>query len=254
MTRATLFSFLGVAALVLVFLTTQPAQAEVSNVVVSVGGLSCPFCAYGVEKKLKGVHGVKRVKVNLKSGTATLVLTDGKLPSTEEIRKAVKKAGFTPGKITLSAIGTLSHKDDRLFLKVRNAEQSFVLFKEGTKETFLDEKSRKRLADLEKKATLVAVTGAVHEHKEAPAALSTDKVEEVHSVTLSVKGMSSEKSANRLTRLLQKTKGVYRATIDFGKKTATVESIGKTLISSALISVIEDAGFKASVSKAESGQ
>lgn len=247
MKRSTDLSILGV--LVLAILIAQPAWAEVSEITVFVGGLSCPFCSYGVEKKLKGVDGVKGVKVHLKSGTATLILAEGKVPSTEEIRRAVKKAGFTAGKIELTAIGTLSSREDTYFLEIRYTDRKYLLFREDTKDTVLDEETRERFADLSKRTAVVAVTGALHDHVDGPSGLSVNKVEELHSTTLSIEGMTDGKSAERLTSLLQKTKGVYRASVDLEKKTATVESRGKALSSSALIAAINGAGFKASVSE-----
>ena len=54
---------------------------------VTVAGLGCPFCAYGLEKKLKEFKGVKKLKMNLESGDVsftfpshkTLALTDVEL-------------------------------------------------------------------------------------------------------------------------------------------------------------------------------
>ncbi len=234
------------AILVLSFGMAQPAWAEVSEITVFVGGLSCPFCTYGVEKKLKAVDGVKGVKVHLKAGTATLLLAEGKVPSPEEIRRAVKKAGFTAGKIELTAIGTLAFREDTYFLEIRYADMKYVLFKKNTKDTHLGEDARERFADLAKRTAVVAITGALHGHTDGPSGLSVNEIEELHSTTLTVEGMTDGESAERLESLLQKAEGVYRASVDFAKKAATVESIGKRVSSSALISAIEGAGFKAS--------
>ena len=246
MRRSTDLSILGV--LVLAILIAQPAWAEVSEITVFVGGLSCPFCTYGVEKKLKAVDGVESVKVHLKSGTATLILAEGKVPTPEEIRRAVKKAGFTAGKIELTAIGTLSSREETYFLEIRYTDRKYVLYREDTKQTLLDEKTREHFADMAKRGAMVAVTGALHDHVEGPSGLSVNKVEELHSTTLMVEGMTDGKSAERLTSLLQKTAGVYRASVSMDDETVTVESLGERVSSSALITAIEGAGFKASVS------
>lgn len=81
-------------------------QADGPRVTISVDGLSCPFCVYGLEKKLKKVKGVKTVKVELQNGLAVVTLKAGQPVDTEKtkaaFRAAVKKAGFTARKITVS--------------------------------------------------------------------------------------------------------------------------------------------------------
>ena len=71
-----------------------------NNVLVNIDGLACPFCAFGVEKHLKKVAGVKTVQVNLGEGTANLTLNPGAEVTGEQIRQAVKKAGFQASEIT----------------------------------------------------------------------------------------------------------------------------------------------------------
>ena len=56
-----------------------------------------------------------------------------------------------------------------------------------------------------------------------------------------------EKCAERLTGLLQEADGVSHASVDFTTEQATVESVAKPLEPSTLISVVEDAGFTATV-------
>ncbi len=62
---------------------------------LEVQGLSCPFCAYGLEKKLKKLDGVNSVSIDLKSGEVELS-ADREL-TREQVEKAVKKAGFRLG-------------------------------------------------------------------------------------------------------------------------------------------------------------
>lgn len=62
---------------------------------LEVDGLACPFCAYGVEKRLYAVDGVQSVETDIKSGVVIVTVEDGK-PLTEAVaKKAVKDAGFT---------------------------------------------------------------------------------------------------------------------------------------------------------------
>ncbi len=73
----------------------QPRQIQ-----VTVLGMSCPFCAYGVEQKLKKLDGVLELTVQLESGLATLVMQDGADVSNETLRETVKDAGFEAAKVT----------------------------------------------------------------------------------------------------------------------------------------------------------
>lgn len=87
-----------------------PARAKPvrGDILVRVAGMACPFCAYGIEKHLKALPGVQSTRVNLGEGTAVLELRPGQKVSDEEIRQAVKKAGFKASEIKdISAGGGL---------------------------------------------------------------------------------------------------------------------------------------------------
>lgn len=60
-----------------------------------VDGLACPFCAYGIEKKLKAIDGVARLETNIKEGTVIVTMKDSVTLDEQTARKAVKEAGFT---------------------------------------------------------------------------------------------------------------------------------------------------------------
>lgn len=62
---------------------------------IEVAGLACPFCAYGIEKKLGAIDGVERLETNLKDGTVTVIMKEGATLDEATARKAVKDAGFT---------------------------------------------------------------------------------------------------------------------------------------------------------------
>ena len=69
------------------------------KVTTKVDGLSCPFCAYGIEKKIKKIKGVEDVRVDLKSGSVIVICKEKKFFERERLNKAVRDAGFTPGTI-----------------------------------------------------------------------------------------------------------------------------------------------------------
>ena len=70
-----------------------------SSVTIIVKGLACPFCVHGLGKKLKKIKGVQGVDIDLKSGVAQVTYEKGVSPDHAALKKAIKKAGFTPGEI-----------------------------------------------------------------------------------------------------------------------------------------------------------
>lgn len=242
----------SIVALVLALLVGPPgrAVAQVSQVSVHVDGLGCPFCVYGIEKKLGEVPGVESVSTDLKSGQVSLELAEGATPDVRAIENAVTKAGFTPRQVTLTAIGTLLTEEDGVLLAVRGSDARYLLFEEGRDhKDFFSPETRAGLERKVEEGTLVAITGSLHEHAEGPVGLSIDKLEEVQVLSLKVEGMRCENCAARLERLLEKAPGVANATVDFSTGEAAIEASGEQLESSGIISVVEEAGFTATPSE-----
>ncbi len=71
------------------------AFAGSNQYALGVDGLACPFCAYGIEKKLSAIDGVENVETDVKSGQVVVTLSEGKTLSEEVARQAVKDAGFS---------------------------------------------------------------------------------------------------------------------------------------------------------------
>ncbi len=74
--------------------SSQMAWAE-TEYRVGVDGLACPFCAYGIEKKLSSIHGVKDIKVDIKKGEVIVTMAEGVNLSEQLAREKVRDAGFT---------------------------------------------------------------------------------------------------------------------------------------------------------------
>jgi copper chaperone CopZ len=86
----------------------QPGQPfGMLEVSVQVDGLSCPFCAYGLEKKLKKVDHVASLEIQVNEGRAVLTLEPGTSLDLAALEQAVRDGGFTPGGLTLTARGRL---------------------------------------------------------------------------------------------------------------------------------------------------
>ena len=79
----------------------ETGQAQGKIIEVEVKGVFCPICAYGIEKKVKKIEGVEKVLVDLKSEKATIVTQASHQHqiTEEELREAIKNAGFDAGEI-----------------------------------------------------------------------------------------------------------------------------------------------------------
>ncbi|GMR14229.1 MAG: hypothetical protein BMS9Abin29_2471 [Gemmatimonadota bacterium] len=69
---------------------------------VTILGMACPFCSYGVQKKMKNLDGLDDIEIDLNEGLATLRLEEDADISNELLQKAVKDAGFEVAKISRS--------------------------------------------------------------------------------------------------------------------------------------------------------
>ena len=76
------------------------SQDSSTQISIRVDGLSCPFCAYGLEKKLKKLEGTEQVRIDIEHGVAEVTVAEGKSIAEEDLNKAVLDAGFTPRDIT----------------------------------------------------------------------------------------------------------------------------------------------------------
>lgn len=100
MKPAVLGIFLSIAVFFLSAIALSAAPVKVS---VKVDGLSCPFCAYGLEKKIKKLEGVEELSINMHAGTVEVFYRDEKFFDREKLEEAVKDAGFTPKRIRKKA-------------------------------------------------------------------------------------------------------------------------------------------------------
>lgn len=73
----------------------QPIQSqEARTIQVKILGMSCPFCAYGVQQKLGNLEGVEELDVELETGLATLTMREAADLSNQILRRTVDEAGF----------------------------------------------------------------------------------------------------------------------------------------------------------------
>lgn len=76
--------------------------ATLTYVKIQVDGLSCPFCAYGLDKNLKKIDGASEVFISVVKGYTTFQVPVEKLPAKKELTKIVEDAGFTAREITFA--------------------------------------------------------------------------------------------------------------------------------------------------------
>ena len=161
-------------------LAVLPGRAEISQVSIFVDGLGCPFCVYGLEKKLKKVDGVETLQVDLKSGLVVMTLQEGDSPEPSRFVDAVKKAGFTPGELQITAIGKVLAVNDRLLLQLRNSSNRYNLYENNVSGgDGLTNATRERLRGYADNGTIVAITGTLHQHEDGHPGLSAETLEVV---------------------------------------------------------------------------
>lgn len=85
------------------FTQEHAKQEKLKYAQVKVNGMACPFCAYGLEKKLKAIDGVIKIEIDVENGVASLEFEADKMVDKKTIADAVKKAGFTPDSIIFLA-------------------------------------------------------------------------------------------------------------------------------------------------------
>lgn len=71
------------------------ALAAGDRYVLGVKGVACPYCAYGVEKRLYRIEGVTEVQVDIGDSVIRVTMAEGTSLTEAKARKAVEEAGFT---------------------------------------------------------------------------------------------------------------------------------------------------------------
>ncbi len=81
--------------LVFVLMVGLAGTASAAEFTLRVDGMACPFCAFGIEKKLLKVPGVEELTILMDEGKIVLTLAAGAELDVPALHKAVKNAGFT---------------------------------------------------------------------------------------------------------------------------------------------------------------
>ncbi|MGH7943842.1 MAG: heavy-metal-associated domain-containing protein [Opitutaceae bacterium] len=99
--RTKIRTIAAAAVAMILALSVALAQTAPTHAYIQVKGLACPFCVQGLEKHLKKIPGVAGVTTSLEKGEVVVHIEDPQKVTEDELRKAVKNAGFTAGTIRI---------------------------------------------------------------------------------------------------------------------------------------------------------
>jgi len=101
--------------------------AQVEQVDLGVDGLACPFCSYGLEKKLNEIKGVDEVSIYIDKGIASIKGNKGESIDVDQLDPVVKDAGFTTREISVVAVGKITMSEGRPVLLANDNNTNFIL-------------------------------------------------------------------------------------------------------------------------------
>lgn len=80
---------------ILALLLISPVFADGVHYEMRVDGMACPFCAFGIEKKLKAIKGAGNIEVDLNKGLVKVDMPEGRKLTNEQMKKLFNDSGFT---------------------------------------------------------------------------------------------------------------------------------------------------------------
>ena len=157
------------------------AFAQIETAKIQVDGLGCPFCVKGIEKHLKKVEGVNRLSTNLKKGEVTLEYAPGAVFNILALQRAVKRGGFTPGVVQITARGKVTQQGNDFVFDVIGTETAFLILKvESTNgksaNAGIAKEASTKLQDAVTAGHIVEITGKVLSQKDVLPGLSVEKL------------------------------------------------------------------------------
>jgi len=94
--------------------TNKEIQGNTNTYIkIGVDGMACPFCAYGLEKKIKKIDGASDLYIDINEGFITFSVPSNKKPTEEALNKVVKEAGFKIREIEYSSTPFELKKDEK---------------------------------------------------------------------------------------------------------------------------------------------
>jgi len=111
--------------------TNAQSNSKYDQVSVQVDGLGCPFCAYGLEKKMKELKGIKNIEIKMETGMLSFNFPTEKKLTVAQIEKQVDVAGYTPIQVTIKRTdGTVAKSEvvtSQTIAKEKEVESQFFV-------------------------------------------------------------------------------------------------------------------------------
>jgi len=85
----------SIATIVLVLIFTGPAFAADTVYHIFAHGMACRYCAFGVDKQLREIEGVKQVDIYLDKGLINVRVKEGTRLTEGQIKTLLENAGVT---------------------------------------------------------------------------------------------------------------------------------------------------------------
>lgn len=101
---------------------TNVSNAQITKINQEVFGMDCAPCAYGLERGLKKMEGLQKVRVSLNDGKAYLHLAENNELNLKQVQEEVKNNGFSAKKAEVVLEGQLVKKRDSFTIMVNNEE------------------------------------------------------------------------------------------------------------------------------------
>ncbi len=160
-------------------LHAAPADAAFVAAELRVNGLSCPFCAFGIEKKLLDVDGVQGVEVFLDDGRIALRFEPDNDATVSDLERAVEKAGFEIAALRLTVRGHLLRGEQGGAILAASTRMKFRLVEtRGESTEPISSTTLKRLRESTgQEDRSVVVTGAVGDRDEQEPTLVVEPLE-----------------------------------------------------------------------------
>lgn len=89
---------LGIAPFLQSYTVPTVATVDTDTFEVRVDGLGCPYCAFGLEKRMKTLKHLRKMKIDVETGTMTFEYPAKHALSIDTVVHLVNKAGYTPVK------------------------------------------------------------------------------------------------------------------------------------------------------------
>ena len=155
----------GIALLALLLAVPAASQAEILGAELQVDGLVCPFCAFGIEKKLLAVDGVQEVDVLLDDGRVRLTFHSSNMATVGALEEAVEKSGFELFGVKLKVQGTLTTDNANPILDAGGKARVWLLEADNGHMKPLSGVALEKLGRGARNGVVV-VNGTVHAHAE----------------------------------------------------------------------------------------